>query len=56
MVDLKEVSKQELIGELETREGVCGFDTTPDVKYIIKDATGIYETGDGPVHVITVVD
>ena len=56
MTNVTEASRKELIGELETRDGVCEFDTMPDVKYVIKDATGIYETGDGPVHIITVVD
>ena len=54
MADLSKVSKQELIEELEMREGVCGFDITPDVKYVIKDVTGIYKNGDGPVHIIVV--
>lgn len=56
MVNLTEATRDELIIELEKREGVSGFDTQPDAKYCIEDETGIYENGDGPIHIITVAD
>jgi hypothetical protein len=51
---LAAISRDDLIAELVSREGVQMFTTQPDAKYCIEDETGIYENGDGPVTIITV--
>jgi hypothetical protein len=53
---LSSVSTEDLIAELVTREGVQMFKTQPDVKYCIEDETRIYESDEGPIRIITVVD
>ena len=51
---LSAISRDDLIAELVSREGVQMFTTLPDVKYVIEDEDRIYENGDGPVTIITV--
>ena len=51
---LSDVSTEELIAALVSREGVQMFTTQPDVKYVIEDEDRLYENGDGPVTIITV--
>jgi hypothetical protein len=53
---LSDVSTEELIAALISREGIRMFTTQPDAKYCIEDETGIYENGDGPARIITVVE
>lgn len=53
---LSGIPTEDLIGVLVAREGVRMFTTQPDAKYCIEDETGIYENGDGPVKIITVVE
>lgn len=56
MTNVTEASIEDLITELVTREGVQMFKTQPDVKYCIEDETRIYESDEGPIRIITVVD
>ena len=54
--DFTEVTTKELVDELCKREGVRKFTTQPNAKYCIEDETGIYENGDGPVTIMTVIE
>jgi hypothetical protein len=53
---LAAISTNDLIDELVSRDGVQMFTTQPDVKYVIEDEDRLYENGDGPARIITVVD